>query len=229
MTTIGGAEAPKITVPPSTPGPVPSKPAISVMPAGTPSDCAGIVVPRVSTIAPWIRRSCPAQSTMLPSVTVSAAMVWMVTLRPALTIMLPLVVVIAAARFTSRPEHSTMLPLVAVIDALTLMSRTALSRSVVVLGLAVQAIASLTKMSPLPVADVNRLVVGGVPLTVLSLPGKVLMTMLLVTSSAESAAPEMFLPASIVKASGSISQVPVVPLAASVVMRAVSAMLTEAA
>ncbi len=219
-TTIGGTEAPKITVPPAMPGPVPSKPAISVIPASRPRLCAGIVEPRVNTTAPLRMRSCPAHNARLPSVTVNAATAAMVTVRPALTRMLPFVVVIAAETLASRPQHSTTLPFVAVIAALILMSRTASSRSVVVLGVAVHDIASLTKISPLPVAAVNRLVTGGVPATVASLPGSVVMTMLLVTSSAESAAPDMFLPAWMVKSCGSISQVPVIPSGARLVMRA---------
>ena len=126
--------------------------------------------------------------------------------------MLPLVVVIAALTFTSRPQQATTLPLVAVIAALMFTSRSALSRSVVALDEATQAIGSLTLMSPLPVVAVPSVVIGGAPGTVASGPGRVLMITLLVTSRAESVAPEMLLLAPpTLKSCGSISHEPVVP------------------
>jgi hypothetical protein len=98
--------------------------------------------------------------------------------------MLPLVVVRSALTFTSRPQHATMLPLVAVIGALMLTSRNAFIVSVVGPPDAVHATASLTKISPLPVV-------------VSPAAGIVLIVMLVVTSCADSVAPEMLPPAPI--------------------------------
>jgi hypothetical protein len=69
---VGGDSAENTMVPPLTPGPVPSAPAISVSPTGRPRLCAGIVVPRVSVTAASISTSWPAHSAMLPSVVVIA-------------------------------------------------------------------------------------------------------------------------------------------------------------
>ena len=104
--------------------------------------------------------------------------------------------------------------MVAVIAALISTLRSALRVSVVGVLLAVQLTASLTKMSPLPV-----------PAPV------VVMVMLLVTSWADSVAPEMLLPGALpmTKSCGSISQVPVRPAAEAVVTRASALMLTCAA
>ena len=128
VTVVGGDSAENTIVPPLTPGPVPSDPAISVRPTGRPRLCAGIVVPRVSVTAASIITSWPAHKAMLPSV-----------------------VVIAWNTCTLRPALSRMLPLVAVIGALMLTSRNAFIVSVVGTPEAVHATASLTKMSPLPV------------------------------------------------------------------------------
>ena len=72
VTVVGGASGAKITVPPPTPGPVPSDPAISVSPTGRPRLRAGIVVPRVRVTAASICTSWPAHSPILPSVVTSA-------------------------------------------------------------------------------------------------------------------------------------------------------------
>ena len=213
MTVIGGASGAKTIVPPPTPGPWPDAPEIKVSPTGRPRLCAGIVVPRVSVTFASIWTSWPAHSAILPSVVVSA---WNTrTSRPALSRMLPLVVVIGALTLMSRPQHTTRLPLVAVIARLMLTSRKPFRVSVVGLPEAVHEIASFTKMSPLPP------VASGVI---------VLMTTLLVTSCAESVAPEMLPPVgAMMKSAGSISQVPVTPNGAAVVILTPSAMLTVAA
>ncbi len=70
---------------------------------------------------------------------------------------------------------------------------------------------------------------GGVPGSTESVPAAVLMVTLLVTSRAESVAPEMLPPAPMVKSSGSMLQTPVSPMGAAVVTLAPSAMLTIAA
>ena len=148
---------------------------------------------------------------MLPSVVVIAWKTF--TLRPASSRTLPLVVVIGALTFTSRPQQATRLPLVAVIAALMLTSRWAFNVRVVGVEDAVQAMASLTWMSPLP----GWLAPG---------PVSVLITTLVVTSWAERVAPEILPPAPMVKSAGSISHVPVSPPGASVVMRVSVAIFT---
>ena len=211
VTVIGGASGLKMMVPPSGPGPVPSAPAIKVRPIGRPRLWAGMVVPRVRVMAASICTSWPAHSAMLPSVVVMA---WKTrTSRPAFSRTLPLTVVIGALTLISRPQQATRLPLVALIDALMFTSRVAFSVSVVGAPEAVQAMASLTWMSPLP----GRLAPA---------PVRVLITTLVVTSWADRVAPEMLPPAPMVKSCGSISQVPVRPDRASVEIRTPSAMRT---
>ncbi|MCY1171575.1 hypothetical protein D9M73_116890 [compost metagenome] len=173
------------------PGPVPALPASSTNPGARPRLCAGTFVPRVSVIAPAMVMSSPAHSVMLPSVAVNTPVLVSEKLRPAFSNMLPLVVVIAARTVMSRPQQITKLPLVAVIAKFTFTSRSASNFSVVVLGDAVQLIASLTVMSPLPVVPELMLVTGGAPATVVVEPVAVLIVTLLVTSSADSVAPEM--------------------------------------
>ncbi len=214
MTVTGGASGENTTVPPTTPGPVPSLPAMIVNPRARPRLCEGMVVPRVSVMAPLISTSWPAHSSILPSVAVS---VWKIrTSRPALSEMLPLVVVIAPLTLTSRPQQTTRLPLVAVIALLMLTSPKALSVSVVGVPEAVQAIASLTMILPSPPLMSPA---GGI----------VLITTLLVTSCAESVAPEILPPAPMMKSAGSISQVPNAPSVAAVVTLTLSAIRTLAA
>ncbi len=121
VTVIGGLSGAKMIVPAPAPGAVPAQPEISVSPTARPRLSAGIVVPRVSVIAPLMVISSPAQSAMLPSVVAIAALTF--TFCPALSRMLPFVVVSAASTFASRPQQATMLPLVAVIGALILTSR----------------------------------------------------------------------------------------------------------
>ncbi len=214
VTVTGAVPGAKLSVPPPTPGPVPDEPAMISNPGCRPSACAGIVVPRVSVIDAAMKASTPAHSAMLPSVVVIAARTS--TLRPALSRMLPLVVVSAALTITSRPQQVWMLPLVALTELLNTTSRSALSRSVVVLGVAVHAIASLTMMSPLPGEVVPVSVSGGVPGVVTVPVALVLIVTLLVTSNADSVAPEMLPFGPMMKSCGSISQVPVVPVGASV-------------
>ena len=214
MTVVGGASGAKINVPSPTPGPRPEDPAISVRPTGKPRLCAEIVVPRVKVILALIRISRPAHSAILPSVVVIAKNTF--TSWPALSRMLPLVVVTGAFTFTSRPQQATRLPLVAVMAALMFTSRNAFSVSVVDVPDAVQDTASLTKMSPLP--------------PVLSpVDASVLIVTFVVTNCADSVAPEMSPPAPIMKSLGSISQVPLVPSGASVVIRTLLAILSVAA
>ena len=134
--------------------------------------------------------------------------------------------------FTSRPQHTMKLPLVAVTALFTFTSRAANKLSVVGLELAVQLTASLTKISPLPGFAVLRKVTGGVPAVGGgTAPVPVLIDTLLVTSSAERVAPEMLsvAPPPITKSCGSMSQLPAVPCAEAVVMRAESFTLTCAA
>ena len=145
-----------------------------------------MLLPLVSVIFSSMLMSCAAQMLMFPSVVVMAPSRF--TLRPALSKTLPLVVVMAAFTLTSRPQQATKLPLVAEIGLLTLMSRTAFRVKVVGLVLAVQLIASLMWMSPLPAVAVLSVVSGGVPATVTLGPVAVLMVTLLVTSWAESVA-----------------------------------------
>src|SRR5579863_953344 len=171
-----------------------------------------MLLPRVSVILLAILTLLPAHSVMSPSVVVMAALTARLRSRPALISTLPLVVVMAALMLASRPQQITKLPFVAVIAAFTVTSRAASRVSVVGFDEAFQAMASLTMMSPLPGDDELKLVTGGVPATVpLAAPGSVLMTTLLVTRSAERVAPSMFPPAPIVKSTGSIDQVPVLP------------------
>ena len=144
VTVTGGACGAKTIVP----EPVPSPPAISVRPTGRPRLLAGIVVPRVSVTAASICTSCPAHNAMLPSV---VTMAWnTLTFCPAFRRMLPLVVVSAPCTLMSLPQQATILPFVAVIGALMLTSRWAFSVSVVAVPEAVQAMASLMMISPLP-------------------------------------------------------------------------------
>src|SRR5450830_1689238 len=86
-------------------------------------------------------------------------------------------------------------------------------------------------MSPFPVVVVLRLVTGGLPGVVVVEPFAVLITTLFVTNRAESAAPLMFAVAllSTVKSSGSISQVPIAPWGAAVVILALFVTNTFAA
>ena len=72
VTAVGGASGAKTIVPPPTPGPVPSAPAIRVRPTGKPRLWAGMVVPRVSVTASSMLTSCPAHNAMFPSVVVIA-------------------------------------------------------------------------------------------------------------------------------------------------------------
>ena len=201
-------------VPPATPGPDPSAPPISVRPTGRPRLSAGIVVPRVRVIAASMWTSWPAHRRILPSVVVMAwntRMFW-----PALSDILPLTVVSGALTITSRPQQATILPFVALIAALMTTSRNAFIVKVVALPDALQAIASLMMISPLPVA-----VSPG--------SGIVLIVTLLVTSCADSVAPEMLPPGPTIKSAGSISQLPVRPSGAALVTRAVAATFTVAA
>ncbi len=153
-----------------------------------------MVLPRVSVMAPAMLIFIPAQSVMLPSVVTRAPARFKFRLFPAPSRTLPLVVVMAALTFTSRPQQVTKFPFVAVMALLMFTSRAALNVRVVVLGVAVQLTASLTVMSPLPDVDECRVVTGGVPATVPSVPASVVMVTLFVTRSAESVAPEMFPP-----------------------------------
>jgi hypothetical protein len=132
-------------------------------------------LPLVSVNAALMLTSFAAQIMMLPSVVVMAAF-WF-TLRPAANKTLPLVVVMGAFTLMSRPQHTEKFPSTAVTAACMLVSRSASKVRVVGAPLAVQLTASLTKISPLP---------G---------PVAVVMVTLLVTSWAESVAPEMLPPA----------------------------------
>src|SRR5450830_1203929 len=230
-TVAGGVPGAKTTVPPATPGPVPSLPALSVKPSGKPRLCEGILLPLVSVIFAPTLISWPAPIAMLPSVVVMAATGSRLILCPALSKTLPLVVVIAAFTLASRPQHTTKFPLVAVMAAFTLTSRAAFNDSVVVLGVAVQLTASLTLISPLPGVAVFRVLTGGVPATSVRGPVAVVITTLLVTSRAESVAPLMLSVATLpmVKSCGSISQVPVSPVGAAVLTLASLAIITCAA
>ena len=73
VTTVRGARGAKITVPPVSPGPVPSESARSVKPSGKPRLLAGIEVPLVRVIAALMLTSFAAHIMRLPSVTVMAA------------------------------------------------------------------------------------------------------------------------------------------------------------
>ncbi len=166
-----------------------------------------MVLPRVRVMASATLMLLPAHRVMSPRVVVIAATMFRIRSRPALIRTLPLVVVIGAATLASRPQQITKLPLVAVTAAFTFTSRAASRVKVVVLGAAVQVTAWSTLMSPLPGVVEVKLCVGGVPRAEpLAAPGRVLMTTLLVTSRAESVAPEMFWPAAMVKSTGSIDQ-----------------------
>src|SRR4051812_20757831 len=227
LTAALGASGAKATVP----LPLPAVPALSTIPGCSPRLCEGMLLPLVSVNAEAIDTSLAAQIMMLPNVVDIAELAFSTALRPALRSTLPLVVVIAAFTLTSRPQQTTRLPLTAVIAWLTLTSRLALRVSVVVLGVAVQLTAWLTLMSPLPLTAVKRLRTGGVPATVASTPGAVLITTLLLTSNAESVGPLMLsvAPLPMVKSCGSISQSPVRPNGAAVVTRALSSTRTRAA
>src|SRR5471030_1934510 len=198
-------------------------------PCVSPRLCAGMALPLPKAIGEATLTFNPAQVVMLPSVVTRVASGFKITLRPAVSNTLPLVVVMGALILASRPQHTTTLPLTAVMAAFTFTSRRAFILKVVVLGVAVQLTASLTLMSPLPGVAVKRLVTGGVPATVLSVPVSVLMVTLLVTSRAESVAPEMLPVAETVKSWGSISQLPVTPKGAAVVIFAWSVTFTLAA
>ena len=225
VTVTGGATGAKLTVP----LPLPLLPALSMRPSGRPRLWAGILLPLVSVIFAPMFRSLPVHMVMLPSVVVKAASRFM--LRPAPNNMLPLTVVTAALTLISRPQHATTLPFVAVMGWLILMSRTAFSVNVVGLELAVQLTAWLTWMSPLPSIDVPMFCSGGVPGVMTVGPGAVVMVTLLVTSRADSVAPEILssAPPPMVKSCGSISQVPVCPRGALVLTLASCATRTVAA
>ena len=124
------------TVPPATPGPVPSLSARRTM------------LPVVTVMAAVTLTSCPAFDVRFPATTVMAAA--MLTSFPAFEVRLPVVVFVAAFTFTSRPAFATKLPLVAVIAAFTFTSRSALNVRVVA---APQVTAWFTWISPfVPVA-----------------------------------------------------------------------------
>ena len=228
VTVTGGLSGAKMTVPPR-PGPPALNPAVSTMPTGRPRLWGPLVLPRVSVMAPPMVRSLPAQMEIFPSVVVMAASELSVMSWPALSRTLPLVVVMAASTLMSRPQHTTRLPLVAVTDALMFTSRSAFNVNVVVLVDAVQATASLMMMSPSPGVLVLRSHTGGVPGVSTSPPVCVLMTTLFWTSRAESCAPVILPPVSMMKSCGSISHVPVRPAGAAVVMLTSGAMFTMAA
>ena len=136
------------------------------------------------------------------------------TFWPAFSRTLPFTVVMAPLTLTSRPQQATKLPLVALIAALMLTSRRLFSVRVVGVDDAVQAIASLTSMSP--VLDALT-------------AARVLIVTLVVTSRADRVAPEILPPAPIVKSADSICQIPATPVGAAAVICAVGAMLTIAA
>ena len=73
VTVVRGARGAKITVPPVSPGPVPSVSARSVKPSGKPRLLVGSEVPLVRVIAALILTSLAAHIIRLPSVTVMAA------------------------------------------------------------------------------------------------------------------------------------------------------------
>ena len=73
VTVVMGARGAKITVPPVSPGPVPSVSARSVKPSGTPRLLVGSEVPLVRVIAALMLTSFAAHIMRLPSVTVIAA------------------------------------------------------------------------------------------------------------------------------------------------------------
>jgi hypothetical protein len=243
VTVTRGLSGLKFTVPPAMPGPVPLLPAINTSPVASPRLCVATTLPLVSVIAASILISFPAQMVILPSVAVMAPLVAVVTpsvliapiakkftLLPALKSTLPSVVVIAAATLMSRPQHTSKFPSTAVTGLLMLTSRAALRVSVVFTDAAAQLTESFTLMSPLPGVVVKRLISGGVPGAVLSVPASiVLIVTLLFTSSAASVAPVILPPVgAMVKSTGSMVQVPVLPLGAAVVTFAVFATFTVA-
>ena len=185
--------------------------------------------PLVSVIFALMLMSCAAQISILPSVVVIAA--FMLTLCPAPNKALPLTVVMAAFTLTSRPQQATKFPLVALMAAFTFTSRSALNVSVVGLELAVQLTGCLTLISPLPGVAVFSVLVGGVPGVVESEPVVVLMVTLLVTNKAERVAPEILSvdKPPMLKSCGSMSQLPVNPWGAAVVILASLAIFTCAA
>ncbi|MEY2159954.1 MULTISPECIES: hypothetical protein [unclassified Rhodanobacter] len=128
---------------------------------------------------------------------------------------LPLVVVMALPTLMSRPQQTEKLPSVAVTEALMFTSRLAFRVRVVGAPLAVQLTASLMNISPLPVPVLEV----------------VSMVMLLVTSEAESVAPEMLSVGALptVKSCGSIRHCPVRPKGANVLTSAPPPTLTWAA
>ena len=209
VTVAKGANGEKMTVPPATPGPVPSVSALNVMPSGRPRLLVGSEVPRVNVSALLILTSLAAHIIRLPSVTVMAAF-WF-RLRPAPSKTLPRVAVMGAFTLISRPQHAEKLPSTAVTAALILISLSALRVRVVGAPAAVQLTAWLTKISPFPGPDA------------------VVMFMLLLTSCADSVDPLMLPPAPMMKSCGSISQVPTRPCGAAVLTRTSSRMLTRAA
>ena len=136
-----------LTVPPATPGPVPSLSA------------RNITLPLVTVMAAETFTSFPAIAVRSPVVIAVAA--FRLTLPAALNLRLPVVVVVAASRLISRPEFATRLPLVPVMACLIFMSRSACNVRVV---LAVQTTASLTLISPFPMPPAPRFLVVTVTL-----------------------------------------------------------------
>ena len=223
------------SVPPAIPGPVPPAPAISVMPRGVTGPAGGEELP---VLLVSVIRAAPsnlllrlilfaAQISILPAVVViparflsgSSALAELLTIftsRPALNKMLPPElemptlpsVVIFAFTLISRPQHTTKFPQVAVMAALMFVSRTASKVRVVgVPEVFVQETASFTLISPFT------------PLV----PSPLRMVTLFSTKDAPRVEPAMsaFGPP-MLKSGGSINQVPVSPVAAEVVIRAVS-------
>ncbi len=183
-------------------------------------------VPAEKSTVPDPEPLLPALRTTLPLVVVMAALS-MFTLFPAINKRPPSVVVMAEftyvpffIMFISPPAFAAKFPPVVVTACRTFTSRNAFNVRVDAL---VHVTASLTKISPLPGVVPYKLVAVFVPVVT------VLMTTLLVTRLAESVVPRISPPAPMMKSCGSISQLPDVPCAAWVVIRASPAILTCAA
>jgi hypothetical protein len=205
-----------ISVPPATPGPVPPVPEKMLRPSARPRLSSGMLVPRVSVIAPSTVIFRPAHRAIFPSVVVIAPSAFRFRLWPAFSRILPLVVVRAASTLMSRPQQTLKFPPTAVTAPLMLVSRNEVRLSVVGAPLATQLTGSLTMMSPFPVPGI---------------PGSVLIATLVVTSSVDRAAPVILSPGAdpITKSCGSIVQVPVWPRKAWVVTLACGTTFTVAA
>ena len=179
--------------------------------------------------APGPVPSLSARNTILPVVTVDAALTF--TFCPATAVRLPVTIVVAAATLTLLPAVSVRLPVVVFVAAVTLISRTALATRLPLV--AVTAAAILTSRNAVRVRVVGAVQVTASftftsPLTP-AMPLLLRMATLAVAKLVPNAEPVMSPPAATVKSLGSINQVPVLPVADSAVMKAPGATLTYAA